>query len=145
MYEGWVGREKKIRILLHPLNCQISLEISHSYTSRVDSFPFVDKSQPPVPPTKYSKGSSYHLGTRFPKGVVLITNGFSHLASKCNPWLIQRQNSQVQIICAEVASVSSVYRVDYSFSDSVLTSSAKNTDKSNINKKATSCPFKNPE
>lgn len=30
LYEGWVGREKKIRILLHPLNCQISLETSHS-------------------------------------------------------------------------------------------------------------------
>lgn len=145
MYEGWVGREKKIRILLHPLNCQISLEISHSYTSRVDFFPFVDKSQPPVPPNKYSKGSSYHLGTRFPKGVVLITNGFSHLASKCNPWLIQRQNSQVQIVFAEVASVSSVYRDDYSFLDSVRTSSAKNIDKSNISKKATSCPSKNPE
>lgn len=49
LYGDWVGRKKKIRLLLQPLNCQISLEISHSYISRVNSVPFVAKSQPLVP------------------------------------------------------------------------------------------------
>lgn len=94
LYEDWVGREKRLDFI-QPLNCQISLESSLSYMSRVNSFPFVAKSQPLVPPNKYSRGSSYHLGTGFPKGVIRITNGLSHLASKCNLWLIPRQNNQV--------------------------------------------------
>lgn len=50
LYEDWVGREKKIR-LLRPLNCQVSLESSHSCMSRVNSFPLSLTYSPGAPQT----------------------------------------------------------------------------------------------
>lgn len=123
MKTGWAGKKKKLRFLLQSLNCQISLEISHSYFSRVNSFPFVTKSQPPEPPKQIFQrkqwSSGKGLGTGFPKGVVLITNGFSHLAPKCNLRLIQRQNSKVQTVCARKCFLG-LPKWHYSFLDSAL-------------------------
>ena len=47
LYEDWVGMGVGGEIrLLQPLNCQISLEISPSYISRVNLLPSVTRPQP---------------------------------------------------------------------------------------------------
>lgn len=65
LYEDWVGREKKIRLLL-PLNCQVSLESSHSCMSRVNSFPLSLTRSPGAPPDKSSRRSTTTWEPDFP-------------------------------------------------------------------------------
>ena len=77
------GQGKKEVRLLQPLNCQSSLAITHSHISRVIHTP-VSPHWSLHDRNKYSRGSSFHLGTGYPKGLVLITNGVSHLTLKCN-------------------------------------------------------------